>query len=430
MAIGMAGIVAYVSVGGLLKVFSGAGTLGLLFFSAIEIAKIVATSAIHTYSDKISWIYKGALSLGIGIAMVITSVGIYGFLSSTYKETFMKLENVEAQVFLLEKKRDGIQTQLNNIITEKTSIDGRISSLSSGLSNNVIQYKDPETGQIITTTSSSTRRALEKQLNGAMTRQDVINLKYDNLNDKVFELDNQIVEVKLGNDSAAELGPLKYLSEVTGKSMDEVMKYFIFLLIIIGDPMAVLMVIVFNKIVNKDEYEGEKKNKPDNKSKTRIKTIGSLFKNIKIPKIPTLIKKSNKTTSSLDNQIEAQVIDEVIPVMATESPSGEGLSSYKDIIEEPKQEGVDFWGNIKSMYKETPKSVASLTNITERLKEVIGKSKDIIEEPKETPKPNQGSRGFSIHVPDRKKTNAVNRIGTNKEVRDGDDSTIYFKKRG
>tara|TARA_B110000977_G_C10924703_1_gene434570 strand:+ start:438 stop:788 length:351 start_codon:yes stop_codon:yes gene_type:complete len=116
--------------------------------------------------------------------------------------------------------------------------------------------------------------------------------------------------------------------------------------------------------------------------------------------------------------------------MATESPSGEGLSSYKDIIEEPKQEGVDFWGNIKSMYKETPKSVASLTNITERLKEVIGKSKDIIEEPKETPKPNQGSRGFSIHVPDRKKTNAVNRIGTNKEVRDGDDSTIYFKKRG
>ena len=54
MAVGMAGIVAYVSVGGLLKVFSGAGTLGLLFFSTIEVAKIVATSAIHTYGNKIS----------------------------------------------------------------------------------------------------------------------------------------------------------------------------------------------------------------------------------------------------------------------------------------------------------------------------------------------------------------------------------------
>jgi hypothetical protein len=139
MAVGMAAIVAYVSVGGLLKVFSGAGTLGLIFFSAIEVLKIVATSAIHTYGKKISWIYKGALSLGIGIAMVITSIGIYGFLSSTYQETFMKLENVEAQVSLLEKKRDGFQTQLDNVITEKTSIDGRISDLSKGLSNNVIQ---------------------------------------------------------------------------------------------------------------------------------------------------------------------------------------------------------------------------------------------------------------------------------------------------
>ena len=365
--------------------------------------------------------------------MVITSVGIYGFLSSTYKETFMKLENVEAQVTLLEKKRDGIQTQLNNIITEKTSIDGRISSLSSGLSNNVIQYKDSETGKIITTTSSSTRKALEKQLNRAITRQDVINIKYDDLNNKVFELDNQIVEVKLGNDSAAELGPLKYLSEVTSKSMDEVMKYFIFLLIIIGDPMAVLMVIVFNKIVNKDEHEGEKKNKPENKFKKKIINKGSLFKRLKIPKIPKLIKKSNKTTPSLGNQIETkvidEVIDEVIPVMATESPSGEGLTSYFEIIKEPEQEDINFWEDVKIINEKTPKSTLSLSNISKKIKETIGMSKDIIKESEKTSKPNKGSRGFSVQIPDRKKTNTVSRIGTNKELRNGDNDTIYFKRR-
>jgi hypothetical protein len=54
---------------------------------------------------------------------------------------------------------------------EKSTINGAISELRAGLSNNVIQYKDRETGQIITTTSSSTRRALERQLDQAVERQ-------------------------------------------------------------------------------------------------------------------------------------------------------------------------------------------------------------------------------------------------------------------
>lgn len=378
MAITMAGIVAYVSIGGLMKVFSGAGTLGLLFFTSIEAAKIIATSAMHTYGKKIGFIYKILLSAGITITMIITSVGIYGFLSSTYQETFIKLESIEGRVTLLGKKRDGIQLQLQGVDKEKNSINTRVSELSSGLSKNVIQYKDRETGQIITTTSSATRKVLERQLNKAIERQGELNIKSDDLNTKIFDLDNKILEVKVGNDTAAELGPLKYLSEITGKTMDEVMKYFIFLLILIGDPMAVLMVIVFNKVVN-DSSEDKKKDKPEKKSRS----LGSFFKNIKIPKIPTLIKRSNKTTPIVHNQVKPQVIDEVIPVMATEAPSGEGLTSYMDIIEEPKEEPTQI----------------------------------------------KGDRGFSIKIPERKKDRTINRIGSNKETRDGDDNVVYFKKR-
>ena len=384
MAISMAGIVAYVSIGGLMKVFSGAGFLGLLFFSAIEIAKIVSTSAIHTYGSKISWIYKIALSIGITITMIITSVGIYGFLSSTYQETFIKLESIEAQVTLLEQKRDRIELQLNNVDKENTSINERVSELSGGLSNNVIQYKDRETGKIITTTSSSTRRVLERQLNKAIERQGELNIKSDDLNTKIFDLDNKILEVKVGNDTAAELGPLKYLSEITGKTMDEVMKYFIFLLILIGDPMAVLMVIVFNKVVN-DSSEDKKKDKPEKKTRS----LGSLLKNIKMPKmpkmpkIPTLIKKSKNITPQLSNQIKTKVIDEIISFIATEPLTDEGLTSYVDITEEPK------------------------------------------EEPTQT----KGDRGFSVKIPKRKNVSTVNRIGSNKETRDNDDNTVYFKRR-
>ena len=76
--------------------------------------------------------------------------------------------------------------------------------------------------------------------------------------DLLFEIENEVLEIKLGNDVASELGPLKYLAEVTGMSMDDIMKWFIFLLIIIGDPMAILMVIIFNKVANIERQSREK----------------------------------------------------------------------------------------------------------------------------------------------------------------------------
>jgi len=255
MALSLAGIVAYVSVNGLLKIFTGAGTVGLMFFTAVEVAKVVATSVIHTYGKRIGWFYNILLSLSILIAMAITSMGIYGYLSSSYKDSFAKMENVDSQVELLESKRDGYQDQLVFIVDEKETLNNTIGELSKGLANNVIQYRDPTTGEIITTTSSSTRRALEKQLDNAIIRQSSVNAKADSLSTIIFDLENEILETKLSNDSASELSTLQYLSDITGKSMDEVMKWFILLLIIIGDPMAVLLVIVFNKVVKKDEND-------------------------------------------------------------------------------------------------------------------------------------------------------------------------------
>ena len=94
MAIVLAATVAYVSISGLLTVFSGVGIIGFLFFLAIEISKIVATSAIHTYGKKIGWVYNGLLALFILIAMGITSMGVYGFLSSGYEKNASKADNV------------------------------------------------------------------------------------------------------------------------------------------------------------------------------------------------------------------------------------------------------------------------------------------------------------------------------------------------
>jgi hypothetical protein len=114
------------------------------------------------------------------------------------------------------------------------------------LSNNIIQYKDKETGQIITTTSSSTRKSLEKQLDQAIERQDIINLKIDNLNSQLFQYETEIVEVTTNSGLASELGPLKYLSGLTGVAMDRIINVLLLVIIFVFDPLAISLVIAAN----------------------------------------------------------------------------------------------------------------------------------------------------------------------------------------
>jgi len=120
-----------------------------------------------------------------------------------------------------------------------------VSDLRSGLSNNVIQYTDT-LGNVLTTTSSSTRRALEKQLDQAIERQTEINTRVDNLNQQLFDYETEIVEVTSSNNVAGELGPLKYLSGLTGKPMDQIINILLLVIIFVFDPLAIALVIAAN----------------------------------------------------------------------------------------------------------------------------------------------------------------------------------------
>ena len=121
-----------------------------------------------------------------------------------------------------------------------------VAELRKGLSNNKVQWRDKETGQIITSTSSSTRRALEKQLDQAIVRQTEINAKVDILNEKIFEYETEIVETRIGDGSTSELGPLKYLSGLTGLPMDRIINYLLLTIIFVFDPLAIALVIAAN----------------------------------------------------------------------------------------------------------------------------------------------------------------------------------------
>ena len=244
-ALAVSASAAFYSVSGLSKLFAGAAFAVIVMAASLEVAKLVIASLLYQYRKTLPKILKYYLSIACFILILITSMGIYGFLSAAYQETAAKAGNIDAQISLIEVKRDNIKGQLIVYNEEKTSINSAVADLRSGLSNNKIQYTDTS-GNIVTTTSSSTRRALEKQLDQAINRQTVINDKVDILNEKLFNYETEVVEVSTNNDIAGELGPLKYLSGLTGIPMDRIINYLLLTIIFVFDPLAIALVIAAN----------------------------------------------------------------------------------------------------------------------------------------------------------------------------------------
>jgi hypothetical protein len=237
---------AFYSISGLSKLFAGAAFAVIIMAASLEIAKLVIASLLYQYRKTLPLLLKGYLSIACAILILITSMGIYGFLSAAYQETANKEGNSEARIVLIETKRDNVKEQLIVYTEEKASINEAVAELRKGLSNNKVQWRDKETGQIITSTSSRTRKALEKQLDQAIIRQTEINAKVDVLNEKIFEYETEIVETRIGDGSTSELGPLKYLSGLTGLPMDRIINYLLLTIIFVFDPLAIALVIAAN----------------------------------------------------------------------------------------------------------------------------------------------------------------------------------------
>jgi hypothetical protein len=248
--------------------------------ASLEVAKLVIASLLYQYRKTLPLFLKGYLSLACVVLILITSMGIYGFLSSAYQETANKEGNSEARIVLIETKRDNVREQLEVYTEEKTSINEAVSELRKGLSNNKVQWRDKETGQIITSTSSRTRKALEKQLDQAIIRQTEINSKVDVLNEKIFEYETEIVETRIGDGSTSELGPLKYLSGLTGLPMDRIINYLLLTIIFVFDPLAIALVIAANfafeklKKPTKENLYGETIEIDEDEANKRMDIIG------------------------------------------------------------------------------------------------------------------------------------------------------------
>ena len=246
-AIALASSAAYYSVYGISKLFSAQSVAVAIMAGTLEVSKLIAATYLHRYWKKINFLFKLYLTSAVLILMLITSIGIYGFLTASYQTTANELFVMDKQISVIEMKKSRYNEQLNGYTSEKTQLASSITELTKGLSNNKVQWRDKETGQIITSTSSKTRKVLQSQLNDFKTQRDKVSLKIENLTDSVTKLDLQVLDLQSNSEVANEIGPLKYVSELLDRPMNQVVNWFILIFIFVFDPLAVVLLIAANK---------------------------------------------------------------------------------------------------------------------------------------------------------------------------------------
>ncbi len=243
---------AFFSVSGLSKLFAGASLSVILMASSLEAAKLITAGYLYNYWEKINKVFRWYLVTGVVILVLITSLGIYGFLTSAFQDTFNQFSVNEKQKTFLQQKEKFYSDDVARYDEELERISNNISTLSNAKSQS-IQVRDTSVvGGVRTTISTAELRLAQSRINVEEENRKGVQAKREVAADSLQSIQLKILDLDTNLEGASELGPLQYLSGLTGVGMDRIINYLILIIIFVFDPLAVALVVAFNNAVRVD----------------------------------------------------------------------------------------------------------------------------------------------------------------------------------
>ena len=258
-ALSVSASAAFYSVSGLSKLFAGAEFAVILMAGSLEFAKLVTASLLYQYWDIINKTLRTYLSIATVVLVLITSMGIYGFLSAAYQETYSKLSAVENQKEFIQQKIDFYQNDINRYDKEIERISSNISTLSNAKASSIEVRDTTVSGGVRRTISTTELRMAQNRINIEEETRKLTQSKRIIASDSLQKFQLQVLELDNNNEVAGELGPLQYLSSLTGISMDKIINILLLIIIFVFDPLAISLVIAsnfaFEKAYPKNKYK-------------------------------------------------------------------------------------------------------------------------------------------------------------------------------
>jgi hypothetical protein len=227
----IAGCAAFFSVTGLGVLFSGASTAVMVMAGSLEFAKLVAATYLKQTWDEIKGFNKWYLTIAVAILMMITSAGIFGYLSNAFQAQSLQLQQVDREVLVFSTKIEQNTAQITQLNTQL----GQLSSTQS-----TILEKGKVNSRLLRSIDNKDKQVAQ------------INKKIADLQDENAKNNEKINEIKIANlGLEKEVGGFRFIAEAFGMELKNVVKFFIFLIVIVFDPLAIALIIAFNGLIGK-----------------------------------------------------------------------------------------------------------------------------------------------------------------------------------
>lgn len=345
-ALGLAGAAAFFSISGLSKLFGGSALEVIIMASFIEFAKLVTTAGLHRYWKKTKWWMKYTLTSMVVAVMIITSSGIYGFLADAYASTSIQLDKIDGQITLIQKQQEQKKVKIAGMEEIKDSKSSRISSL---ISLRVQQetridslyakgwYSSAKKTQKLIDQSTEEIKSLQVELDSSLSRINRVNSEIGDLDIEILNLQN--------SDVATEIGPLKYMSTVLDKPMEDIINWFILMLIFVFDPLAVLLIIFASNV-----YDANNKPLKSLKRKEEEEVVEE-------EKVEEKVEEVVEEESDI-NKGNQKIIDAINEI----NPDSEILSFEHDFPEEKGEEVIEYIEGEGGNFEKTTEAVNGKLN--------------------------------------------------------------------
>ena len=234
-ALALSGVAAWFSVVGLMAIFAASQLSIAIMAGTLEVSKLVCASWLYNNWRQVPFFIKSYLTVAVVVLMVITSMGIFGYLSKAHLDQGVPTSDVAAQVALLDEK---IKTERDNVDTAKkalTQMDAQVDQMLGRTDND----RGAERAVQIRRNQAKERATLQREIGDAQS-------KIAKLNEERAPIASELRKVE------AEVGPIKYIAAMIygdnpdSNTLERAVRWVTILLVSVFDPLAVIMLIAAN----------------------------------------------------------------------------------------------------------------------------------------------------------------------------------------
>jgi len=225
----MEGVGSYISVVGLSALFSG--DLVIIAMAVImDVAKVTTVSFIYQYWREIRKTMRAYMTAAVIVLMTITSAGAFGYLSAAFQRAVQPNREIALKVDALTREMTALEAEKKELTDTKLKINQQIAN-------------------VPTSTEDTARRRLissfKPELDRAGKRLEVVNKRVDSLRSEVLQAQSENVAKDV------HTGPITYVSKAFGLSLEDSSKYIILLIVSVFDPLAIMLVIAGNFLIER-----------------------------------------------------------------------------------------------------------------------------------------------------------------------------------